>query len=48
LVEDIERYFPSHEEALAAFILFDKDMNGDVSREELEMACLYVKFSSWG
>jgi Ca2+-binding EF-hand superfamily protein len=40
VVEDIERFFPTPENALAAFALFDQDNNGDVSREELEAACL--------
>ncbi|KAH9485389.1 Mechanosensitive ion channel protein Msy2 [Psilocybe cubensis] len=40
LVEDIQRFFPTKEDADAAFALFDKDGNGDVSREEIEMACL--------
>src|ERR1700744_2244249 len=29
-----------------AFTLFDKDGNGDVSRDEIEAACLYVHISS--
>ena len=41
-LEDIERFFLSHEEAVAAYSLFDKDGNGDVSREEIEIACLCV------
>ncbi|PPQ67301.1 hypothetical protein CVT25_005885 [Psilocybe cyanescens] len=40
LVEDIQRFFPNKEDADAAFALFDKDGNGDVSRDEIEMACL--------
>ncbi|KAI0371035.1 hypothetical protein BV20DRAFT_942709 [Pilatotrama ljubarskyi] len=39
-VEDIERFFRSKEEADAAFAIFDKDMNGDVNRDEIEMACM--------
>ena len=42
VVNDISRYFPSKEEAEAAFALFDKDDNGDATRDEVEMACLYV------
>jgi hypothetical protein len=42
LVGDIERFFPTPADGLAAFALFDQDNNGDVSREELEAACLYV------
>lgn len=39
-LEDIARYFPTAEEAEHVFALFDKEMNGDVSRDEMEMACL--------
>lgn len=42
VLEDIERFFPTPEDAIAAFSLFDKDGNGDVSRDEMEMTCLYV------
>lgn len=38
--EDIARYFPTPDEADHVFALFDKDMNGDVTRDEVEMACL--------
>ncbi|KAI0675104.1 Mechanosensitive ion channel-domain-containing protein [Trametes maxima] len=41
-VEDIERFFRSRDEADAAFTIFDKDMNGDVKREEVEMACMEI------
>jgi hypothetical protein len=37
---DIARYFTSKEDADAAFAFFDKDDNGDASRDEVEMACL--------
>ncbi|KAI0001284.1 Mechanosensitive ion channel-domain-containing protein [Russula compacta] len=37
--QDISRIFPSLEEADAAFGLFDRDSNGDVSLEEVEQAC---------
>lgn len=40
LVEDIARFFPNQDEADQVFALFDKDSNGDVSRDEIEMACL--------
>ncbi|KAG6837735.1 hypothetical protein H0H93_003537 [Arthromyces matolae] len=42
LVDDIRPYFSTPEEADHVFSLFDKDMNGDVSREEVEMACLEI------
>lgn len=40
LVEDIQKYFPTPEEADKVFALFDKDSNGDASREEVEMALM--------
>ena len=39
-VEDIESLFPTRDEADRAYALFDKDSNGDISLEEMEMACL--------
>ncbi|KAG6874479.1 hypothetical protein C0995_010389 [Termitomyces sp. Mi166 len=42
LVDDISPYFASPEEADHVFTIFDKDMNGDVSRDEVEMACLEI------
>ncbi|KAL0576656.1 hypothetical protein V5O48_005316 [Marasmius crinis-equi] len=39
-VEDIARYFASQDEADRVFALFDRDGNGDASRDELEMACM--------
>ncbi|KAL2019628.1 hypothetical protein VTK56DRAFT_9443 [Thermocarpiscus australiensis] len=38
-VEDLYPAFPTQEEAEACFSVFDKDLNGDVSMEELEMVC---------
>ena len=38
-VEDIARFFATPDEADAAFAVFDKDLNGDVNRDEIEMAC---------
>lgn len=35
-------FFPTPEDAEAAFVLFDKDMNGDVTRDEIEIACMCV------
>ena len=43
-VEDIARFFPTPDDADAAFAIFDKDSNADISRDELEMACLYVQW----
>ncbi|KAH0589492.1 hypothetical protein J132_05680 [Termitomyces sp. J132] len=42
LVDDIASYFTSPEEASHVFSIFDKDMNGDISRDEIEMACLDI------
>ncbi|KAI3618916.1 serine threonine protein kinase [Moniliophthora roreri] len=39
-VEDIARFFTSQEEAERVFALFDRDGNGDASRDEIEMACM--------
>ncbi|KZT26735.1 hypothetical protein NEOLEDRAFT_1131748 [Neolentinus lepideus HHB14362 ss-1] len=39
-VEDIARFFPTQDDADAAFALFDKDGNGDASRDEIELACM--------
>lgn len=38
-LEDILPAFPNQEEAEACFAVFDKDFNGDISMEELEMVC---------
>ncbi|EMD37930.1 hypothetical protein CERSUDRAFT_49967 [Gelatoporia subvermispora B] len=40
LVDDIARFFPTPDDADAAFALFDKDMNGDATRDEVELACM--------
>ncbi|EIN11813.1 hypothetical protein PUNSTDRAFT_61874 [Punctularia strigosozonata HHB-11173 SS5] len=42
LVDDIQRFFPARDQADAAFSIFDKDNNGDVTREEMELACLEI------
>ncbi|TFK54216.1 hypothetical protein OE88DRAFT_1624688 [Heliocybe sulcata] len=39
-VRDIARFFPTQDDAMAAFALFDKDDNGDASRDEIELACM--------
>lgn len=35
---DIARFFQNVEQAQVAFSIFDKDGNGDATREEVEMA----------
>ncbi|KAG8747159.1 hypothetical protein FRC10_002208 [Ceratobasidium sp. 414] len=42
VITDITRYFPNHETAEIAFGMFDKDENHDVTRDEIEMACLEI------
>ncbi|KAL1955883.1 hypothetical protein VTO42DRAFT_7956 [Malbranchea cinnamomea] len=39
---DLKSAFDSSEEAEAAFTMFDKDMNGDISMEELEAVCVEI------
>ncbi|KAK4104006.1 hypothetical protein N658DRAFT_239028 [Parathielavia hyrcaniae] len=38
-VEDLHQAFPAQDEAEACFAVFDKDLNGDITMEELEMVC---------
>ena len=45
LLVDIAKYFPTPEVAEVAWNLFDKDGNGDVTRDEVEMTCMCVNFS---
>ena len=40
--EDLTDAFDNKEEAEAAFTMFDKDMNGDISMEELEAVCVEI------
>ncbi|KAF1832362.1 hypothetical protein BDW02DRAFT_428947 [Decorospora gaudefroyi] len=40
--EDLNNAFDSDDEANAAFSMFDKDMNGDISMEELEAVCVEI------
>lgn len=40
--EDLRNAFENDEEAEAAFSMFDKDMNGDISMEELEAVCVEI------
>ncbi|CAL1707549.1 unnamed protein product [Somion occarium] len=42
IVEDIARFFPTPDDTDAAFAIFDKDSNGDITRDEIEMSCMYV------
>ncbi|EMC93196.1 hypothetical protein BAUCODRAFT_36865 [Baudoinia panamericana UAMH 10762] len=40
--DDLKNAFDTDEEAEAAFSMFDKDMNGDISMEELEAVCVEI------
>lgn len=40
--EDLKSAFDNDDEAEAAFSMFDKDMNGDISMEELEAVCVEI------
>jgi len=40
--DDLTNAFSNEEEATAAFSMFDKDMNGDISMEELEAVCVEI------
>ena len=40
--DDIKIAFDNNEEAEAAFSMFDKDLNGDISMEELEAVCVEI------
>ena len=40
--EDLRNAFDNDDEANAAFSMFDKDMNGDISMEELEAVCVEI------
>ncbi|KAH8177170.1 mechanosensitive ion channel domain-containing protein [Sarocladium implicatum] len=39
LLEDMQKAFQTEEETEAAFNVFDKDLNGDISMDEFEMVC---------
>ena len=39
---DLKEAYDNNEEAEAAFAMFDRDMNGDISMEELEGACVEI------
>ena len=40
--EDLRPAFDNDEEAEAAFTMFDKDLNGDITMEELESVCVEI------
>lgn len=40
--DDLKNAFDNENEAEAAFAMFDKDMNGDISMEELEAVCVEI------
>ncbi|KAF1975801.1 hypothetical protein BU23DRAFT_529721 [Bimuria novae-zelandiae CBS 107.79] len=40
--DDLKNAFENDDEADAAFSMFDKDMNGDISMEELEAVCVEI------
>ena len=40
--DDLRSAFDNNDEADAAFSMFDKDMNGDISMEELEAVCVEI------
>lgn len=42
VITDIAPFFTSYETSQTAFSLFDRDGNGDATREEIEMACLDI------
>jgi small-conductance mechanosensitive channel len=42
VADDLRPAFENNEEADAAFTMFDKDLNGDISMEELEAVCVEI------
>ena len=40
--EDLKHAFDNDEEADSAFVMFDKDLNGDISMSELEAVCVEI------
>ena len=40
--DDLKNAFDNSEEAESAFSMFDKDMNGDISMQELEAVCVEI------
>lgn len=41
-IDDIARFFPNLTAAQEAFAAFDRDDNGDATRDEIEMACMQL------
>lgn len=39
---ELKAAFGSEDESEAAFSMFDRDMNGDISCEEMELACVEI------
>lgn len=39
-LKDIEEFFNSRDAAIDAFTMFDRDGNGDATRDEVELACM--------
>ena len=37
---DIAHFFPNQDGSAKAFAMFDKDMNGDATRDEMDRACM--------
>jgi hypothetical protein len=42
LLRDIARFFPNEEAAEVAFAVFDRDENGDATRDEFDMAVIQI------
>lgn len=40
VVGDLAPFFHTQDEAIDAFAMFDKDVNGDATRDEMELACM--------
>jgi hypothetical protein len=45
LPNDFARFFRTRDEVEEAFALFDKDGNGDATRDEVEMVCTFSSFA---
>jgi hypothetical protein len=41
-LKDISRFFPDEDSAMVAFAVFDRDDNGDATRDEFDMACMQI------